>query len=160
MRLPHRTTLPSGVRDRLRLRRGERVLSHAPAAEGTLVATTHALHLPDGHAVPWQHIDRARWSDSGLRFTEEGAGERTFAVSEPGRLAETIYERVTATIVVSRHLPLEDSGTGYRLVARRPPGGSDITWQVHVDDGVDPHDPRLADHAARALAALREQMGI
>lgn len=166
--------LPREVRERLALARGERILAHAPSAEGTLVATTHALHLADGHVVPWQHIDRARWSDSGLHFTEEGAGEWFVAVEEPGKLAETIHERVTATIVVSRHVPLDERTTaeettqdsdaeeprGFRLVARRPPGGSDISWQIHIDEGVDPEDPRVAEKAPVALANLCEQMGV
>ncbi|WP_046469042.1 hypothetical protein [Allosalinactinospora lopnorensis] len=173
MRLLRSLTLPREIRKHLRLARGERVLAHALSVEGALVATTDALHLPDGHAVPWQHIDRARWSDEGLHFTEEGAGERFFAVDEPGRLAETIHERVTATIVVSRHVPFAEGSTaaqgasveggdavGFRLVARRPPGGSDITWQVHIDEGVDPGDPRLEEQVPTALAALREQMGV
>nr|WP_157515554.1 hypothetical protein [Nocardiopsis trehalosi] len=157
-----RSALPDPVRARLRLVPGERVLAHADAVEGTLVATTRALHLPDGHAAPWERIDRARWSDTGLSFVEEGVGTRAFGVERPGRLAETVYERVTATIVVSRHVPLtgDPGGRGLTVVARRPPGGSDITWRVHVDEGVDPDDPRVADHAARALAALREQTGV
>ncbi|RNL86111.1 hypothetical protein [Halostreptopolyspora alba] len=162
--------LPREVRQRLRLARGERVLAHAPSAEGTVVATTRALHLADGHAVPWQHIDRARWGDGGLYFTEEGTGEWFVAIEAPRRLAETIHERVTSTIVVSRHVPLDEHSTGeasdtaeergFRLVARRPPGGSEISWRIHVDEGVDPDDPRLAERAPAALATLREQMGV
>ncbi|MFC3995546.1 hypothetical protein ACFOVU_06450 [Nocardiopsis sediminis] len=157
-----RTALPREVRDRLRLERGERVLAHAESTEGTLVATTRALHLPDGHPVPWEHIDRARWTDTGLRFTEEGVGQRVFTIDHPGTLAEAVYERVTASIVVAQHVPLPDepSGRGIRLAARRAPGGTEITWQVHIDDGIDPDDPRLPDHTARALAAMREQMGV
>ncbi|QBI53362.1 hypothetical protein [Streptomonospora litoralis] len=154
--------LPEGLRSRLALRRGERVLARTGGGDDALVATDRALHLPDGHVVPWEHIDRARWTEEGFTFTEEGHGRRVFRVDEPGRLAEVVYERVTATIVVTRHIPLEgpDEGRGFRLVARRPPGGSEISWQVHVDDGVDPQDPRVAERAGPALAALREQMGV
>ncbi|MBV2363008.1 hypothetical protein ACFPZ0_10575 [Streptomonospora nanhaiensis] len=181
MRLPGRAALPAEVRARVRLARGERVLAHTGAAEGTLVATDRALHLPDGRAVPWEHVDRARWTEDAFAFVEEGRGEHRFAVADPGRLAEVVYERVTATILVSRHVPLgaaaDDTGTGadpdpgagsapatagrgFRLVARRPPGGSDVTWQVHMDEGVDPQDPRVAARVAPALAALRDQMGV
>ncbi len=159
--------LPREVRGQLHLARGERVLTHAFTPEGTVVATTHALHPTDGQPVPWQHIDRARWSEGGLYFTEEGTGERFLAIEEPGRLAETVHERVTSTIVVSRHVSLDatteasdDDGSGFRLVARRPPGGSEISWQIHIDEGVDPDDPRVAERAPTALAALRDQMGV
>lgn len=174
MRFPRRNALPEELRSRLALQRGERVLARAGGGADALVATDRALHLPDGRAVPWEHIDRARWSDEGFTFTEEGCGRRVFPVSEPGRLAEVVYERVTATIVVTRHVPLEDTADteagadgdgnggarGFRLVARRPPGGAEISWQVHVDDGVDPQDPRVTARAGPALAALREQMGV
>ncbi|KIH98612.1 hypothetical protein LP52_12375 [Streptomonospora alba] len=164
MRLTRRTGLPEGLRSRISLQRGERVLAvTGGGADAALVATDRALHLPDGHAVPWEHIDRARWTEEGLTFTEEGHGRRVFGVEDPGRLAEVVYERVTATIVVSRHVPLEgggEDGEGFRLVARRPPGGTDVSWQVHVDEGVDPQDPRVAALAGPELAALRAQMGV
>ncbi|MBB6170908.1 hypothetical protein HNR23_000968 [Nocardiopsis mwathae] len=154
--------LPREVRARLDLARGERILAHAEAAEGTLVATTRALHLPDGHAARWEVIDRARWDENGLRFTEEGAGERTYTLDRPGRLAETVHERVTATILVSHHYSVtgDPDGLGFTLVARRPPGGSDIAWQVHLDEGVHPDDPRLTDLVPQALAVLRARTGV
>jgi len=157
-----RASLPPEVRSGLRLERGERVLAHAAAgADGVLVATTGALHLPGGHRVPWERIDRARWDAEGLRFVEEGSGEHAFPVAEPGRLPEVVYERVTATIVAGRHVPLPGAGgAGFRLVARRPPGGSRIDWRVHLDEGVDPGDPGGRTAAERALALIREQTGV
>ena len=171
MRLTRRSALPEDLRARVTLQRGERVLARTGGGGRALVATDRALHLPDGHAVPWEHIDRARWTDEGFTFTEEGHGNRVFDVAEPGRLAEVVFERVTATIVVSRHFSLagtasdesetdDTGGRGFRLVARRQPGGSEVSWQLHVDDGVDPEDQRVARRAGPALAALREQMGI
>ncbi|TQN31104.1 hypothetical protein FHX37_0993 [Haloactinospora alba] len=162
MRLLRRARLPRDVRSRLRLAPGERILAHAEAEGGTLVATTRALHLPEGRAVPWEHIDRARWSDEGFTFTEEGSGDLTLWVPRPGRLAEAAHERITATIVVSRYVSLTDGtdGRGFRLVARRPPGGSDITWRVHLDEGVDPRDPHVEERVSWALSQLREQLGI
>ncbi|WP_159940006.1 MULTISPECIES: hypothetical protein [unclassified Nocardiopsis] len=166
--------VPAGVR--ARLERGERVLAHAPAAarggaeEPVLVATTRALHLPDGRAVPWQDIDRARWTPDTLTFLEENSGEHVVALrSGPGtdgvdyrRLAETVSERVTATILVNRFVPFPepDSATGFRLVARRPPGGAEVSWRVHLGEGVDPDDQHLPDAVSRALAELRDQMGV
>ncbi|MDE3720141.1 hypothetical protein PWG71_01980 [Nocardiopsis sp. N85] len=162
---------PASVRSRLG--RGERVLAHAPVAapagdEAALVATTDALYLPDGRAVPWRDIDRARWSTEALTFIEEGAGERTVALrSGPAavdyrRLAEAVSERVTATILVNRFVPFPrpDSTTGFRLVARRDPGGTEISWRIHLGEGVDELDPRLSDAVSRALELLHDQMGV
>ncbi|MFV2194743.1 hypothetical protein [Nocardiopsis sp. LOL_012] len=161
--------VPEAVRTRLE--RGERVLAHAPAQAGPgapLVATTRALYLPDGRSVPWQDIDQARWTPGTLTFQEEGGGERTVALrSGPEavdyrRLAETVAERVTATILVNRFVPYPgpDSSSGFRLVARRSPQGSEAHWRVHLGEGLDPDDPRLADTVSRTLHTLREQMGV
>ncbi len=174
--------VPEDIRSRLE--RGERVLSQArvaapagsaPAAEGSgtaavLVATTRALYLPDGRSVPWQDIDRARWSPDTLTFVEEGVGEhtvrlRTELTGDPvdyRRIAETVAERVTSTILVNRFVPFPnaESATGFRLVARRAPLGSEIDWRVHLGEDLDPEDPRLSDAVSRALALLHEQMGV
>ncbi|OLT27408.1 hypothetical protein BJF83_02250 [Nocardiopsis sp. CNR-923] len=165
--------VPESVR--ARLERGERVLAHAPvrAAGGEqplLVATTRALYLPDGRAVPWQDIDQARWTPDTLTFDEEGEGRRTVRLrAEPAedavdyrRMAETVAERVTATILVNRFVPYPrgDSATGFRLVARRPPGSSEARWRVHLSEGLDPKDQALSDAVSRVLAVLREQMGV
>lgn len=168
--------VPAGVR--ARLERGERVLAHAPVAapagEGgavpVLAATTRALLLPDGRAVLWQDIGQARWTSDTFTFSEEGSGEHTVRLrSDPAsdgvdyrRLAEAVSERVTATILVNRFVPFPDtdSATGFRLVARRPPGSSDVSWRVHLGEGVDPQDQRLSDAVSRALQALQDQMGV
>lgn len=162
MRLLRRAGLSRDTRSRLQLAAGERILAHAEAEGGILVATTRALHLPEGRAVPWEQIDHARWSDEGVTFTEEGSGDLTLRVPRPGRLAETAHERITATIVVSQYTNLTsgNAARGFRLVARRPPGGSDITWRVHLDEGVDPQDPHVEEQVSRTLAQLREQLGI
>lgn len=175
-----RDDVPAQVRSRLE--RGERVLAHAPVAapagagpspEGrppALVASTRALYLPDGHAVRWQDIDRAEWDSEELRFIEEGHGERTVrlrteltgGVVDYRRMAETVSERVTSSILVNRFVPFPspDSTEGFRLVARRAPLGSEIDWRVHLGEGLDPNDPRLSDAVSRALALIREQMGV
>lgn len=179
--------IPEQVRSRLE--RGERVLSHAPVAApagdgpaspqsapssrsgpAVLVATTRALYLPDGRPVLWQDIDQARWSPDALTFVEEGVGEHTVrlrteltgAAVDYRRMAEAVAERVTSTILVNRFVPFPATGsvTGFRLVARRAPLGSEIDWRVHLGKGLDPQDPRLSDAVSRALALLHEQMGV
>lgn len=172
--------VPEQVRSQLE--RGERVLSHAPVAApagadpipdgdgAVLVATTRALYLPDGRPVLWQDIDQARWSPDTLTFVEEGAGEHTVRLRteltgdavDYRRMAETVAERVTSTILVNRFVPFPttDSVTGFRLVARRAPLGSEIDWRVHLGEGLDPQDPGLSDSVSRSLALLHEQMGV
>ncbi|GHD14853.1 hypothetical protein [Nocardiopsis kunsanensis] len=166
--------IPDSVRSRLG--RGERVLAHAPVAteaggDRALTATTEALHLPGGRRVPWSDIDQARWSTGAMTFVEEGAGNHSIPLRSPEspegavdyrRLAETVSERVTSTILVNRFVPYPDGNadSGFRLVARRSPGGTDVHWRVHLGEGMDSADPRLTDAVSRALASLREQMGV
>ena len=158
--------VPGSVRSRLG--RGERVLAHAPVSTGAdtvLAATTRALHLPGGRTVPWEDIDQARWSRERFAFVEEGHGERTVALREGvdyRSLAEAVAERVTATILVNRFVPFPGPGstTGFRLVARRSPGGDQVSWRIRVGEGVDEKDPRLPDAVSRALDLLHEQMGV
>lgn len=170
-RLFGRGGVPAPVR--ARLTRGERVLTHAPVAGGreeVLTATTRALYLPDGHRVPWENIDRARWGAEELSLVEEGVGEHTVALRSPEddggvdyrRIAATVSERVAATILVNNFVPFPspDSTTGFRLVARRTPAGTDVDWRVHLGEDLDPDDPRLPDAVERSLSALRVQMGV
>ncbi|GAA3749748.1 hypothetical protein [Salinactinospora qingdaonensis] len=163
LRWPRRNRLPQEVKARLHTAPGERVLAHAPAEEGTAVATTRALHLPGGASVPWEDIDSARWESDGLVLVEADGTKHLIALAAPGPLAEAVFDRVNATILVSHYVTLtEDAeGTkGLRLIARRPPGGDEVTWRVRYDDGVDPADPAVRDHAQRWLALLREQTGV
>ncbi|KUP95235.1 hypothetical protein [Thermobifida cellulosilytica] len=165
LRWLRRHSLPSEIRARLALEPGERVIAHALTGDRTaaVVATTAAVHLPDGRRVPWERVDHAGWNDVGLTLTVEDEPELVVPLPAPGRLAQAVYERVTATILVSRHVPLlaaEEGSPGVRLVARRSPGGSEVTWRLRYDEGVDPDSAEVRERTALALARLREQMGI
>lgn len=159
-----RNALPAEVRSRLDLEPGERVLAHARADEGVLVATNLALHLPDAPALRWERVDHARWSEGVFTVTELGVVTRRYVVSEPNRLPETVQERVNATVVVSQHVPLTagDNPAGVRFVARRSPGADadSIVWHARFDTGLDPNDPETNQRAGAALADLRDRMGI
>src|SRR5690606_7411574 len=164
LRWLRRHALPSEIRARLDLAPGERIIAHAWTENGTaVVATTAALHLPEGRRIPWERIDQARWDDTGLVLTTEDEPEEVTPLPRPGRLAQAVYERVTATIVVSRHVPLlsdVEGAPGVRFIARRAPGSTDITWQLRYDEGVDPESPEIRQRTQRALARLREQTGV
>ncbi|GLW97831.1 hypothetical protein [Microtetraspora sp. NBRC 16547] len=168
--------LPSEVRTALALEPGERLLSHARTAGegaggaggagggageggGYAVATTLALHLPGGHRLPWHLMDKATWDETGVTVAMTDGETHRVPLPEPGLLPETIRERVTSSIVASRHVPLDARG-GVRLVARRVPGTDEPRWEFVFDPGLDPGDPGLRALAEQALEEVRRSLGV
>jgi hypothetical protein len=150
---------------------GERVLAAATAADGTeLAGTRDAFYVvTDGatRRVPWEEVEAADWdSDTDLfRLSEVGSwGERrpvhTATLTEPGRLLELVRERVTASVVLQRHVPVAGR-RGLRVIARRAPSGAGrIQWVYEYDEGVDPDDPLVREAAREALEVMRRDVGL
>ena len=111
--------------------------------------------------VGWHRVEHARWEETELVVTGTDGSSHRAAVPEPGPVPETIKERVTWSIVASRHVRLGDRG-GVRLVARRVPGagGPDLTWDLVFDRGLDPADPGLRALAEQALEDVRRSLGV
>lgn len=145
---------------------GEKVLAQVTADDGTVVAgTRRALHLGE-RAVPWEQVEAADWDADEflLRVSEVGSwGEvrpaHEFKVSEPGRILELIRERVTASVLLQRHIPIRGR-QGVRVIARRAPGSSALVWMLEYDDGIDPDDPGVRAAAADALQRAQGDVGL
>ncbi len=148
---------------------GERVLAWAAAAEGVVAGTRDALYLRLGSVetrIAWEAVEAADWDrDTGvLRVSEVGTWgarrpEHRLTIDEPGRLLELVRERVTASLVLQRHVPLQGR-RGLRVIARRAPRGDrPVTWVLEYDEGVDPADPEVQRAAQEALAAAQEEVG-
>ena len=151
---------------------GERLLAWAPVADGGWAAGTRdALYLPASR-VPWEQVQAADWNrDAGrLRVSEVGSwGEPRpqhvltipdSAAKDADRLLQLVRERVTASVLVSRHVPVTGR-RGVRIVARRAPSGrSDVRWLYEYDEGVDPDDPFVRAAAETALEAARADVGL
>ena len=147
---------------------GERVLSWAESASGVVAGTREALYLPGPppRRVPWEQVEAADWDldTDTLRVSEVGTwGEPRpsyeLTMTEPGRLLELVRERITASVVLQRHVPIRGKH-GVRVIARRAPSGSrELSWLFEYDEGVDPADP-FVEHAAReALTAAQNEVG-
>ena len=162
----------------VRVERGERLLADAAAEGAHLGGTRDALYVVRtlGHdrlgleetvRIPWEQVQAADWDHetSTLRVREGGTwGERrpehSFVLAEAGRLLELVRERVTASVVLQRHVPV-DGQRGVRVIARRAPRGDrPIAWFYEYDEGVDPDDPAVRTAAAEALAAARTSVGV
>jgi hypothetical protein len=153
------------------VRTGERILAWTESTDGRVLAGTRdAFYVATGDVVgtrlPWERVEAADWdSDSSLlRVSEVGSWgeqrvEHRFEIDEPGRLLELLRERVTASVVLQRHVPVRGR-RGLRVIARRAPAGDEpIAWTYEYDEGVDPDDPEVRTAARAALRAAREEVG-
>ncbi|MDN4175582.1 hypothetical protein QWY28_21650 [Nocardioides sp. SOB77] len=155
---PRRDTPDLGVR------RGERLLAWSDTSLGPVGGTREALYLPD-RRVPWEEVQAAHWDrdSTALVVREVGTwGEpqpvHRLSVAEPGRLLELVRERVSASVVLTRHVPVV-GGRGLRVVARRAAAGDRaLTWAYELDEGLDPDDPGVREAAERGLAAARAEV--
>ena len=165
MRRRTRPSLPVGA--------GEKVLARTEASDGSVVAGSRdALYvfsadLQDVTRLPWEQVEAADWDrdTSQLRVSEVGSWgkervEHTLTIEEPGRLLELVRERVTASVVLQRHVALTGR-RGLRVIARRAPHGDRaLAWFYEYDEGVDPADPMVRAAAEAALAAARDEVGL
>ena len=68
-------------------------------------------------------------------------------------------ERVTASVLLVRHVPITGK-RGVRVVGRRAPSGrSEVHWVYEYDVGIDPTDPVVQAAASAALASARADVG-
>jgi hypothetical protein len=146
---------------------GERVLAWTESTDGEVLAGTRdALYL-SGVRLAWEDVEAADWDrDTGLfRVAEVGRWgeprpEHRYVVDEPRRLLELVRERVTSSVLLVRHVPIEGR-RGLRVIARRAPGGDrGVRWLYEYDVGIDPDDPTVRMAAEAALEAARDEVGL
>lgn len=151
---------------------GERVLAGTTAADGTVLAGTRdAFYVqPAGgewRRVPWEEVEAADWDRDTHTFRVSEVGtwgevrrEVVAELPEPGRLLELVRERVTASVLLQRHVAV-DGRRGLRVIARRAPRGDrPVTWVYEYDEGVDPEDPAVRSAAREALAQAQQDVGL
>ena len=147
---------------------GERVLSWAESTSGVVAGTRAALYLPGPppRRVPWEQVEAADWDldTDTLRVSEVGTWgqvrpDHRFTLEAPGLLLELVRERVTASVILQRHVPIVGK-RGVRVIARRAPGGHQpVQWIYEYDEGVDPADPAVQAAAAEALEVAQADVG-
>ncbi len=169
--------VPESVVAAAPLEKGEKVLAGTPARDGAwLLGTRDALVItsPDESAdqsaatrIPWQRVERADWDrdEERLRVNEVGEfgqvrPEYTFEIEDPGLLLELIRERVTASVVLQRHVPVEGKKGLFVIARRAPRGDGEIAWAYEFDLGIDPEDPAVMAAARRGLDAAAEELGL
>jgi hypothetical protein len=154
-----RPLLPVEARAGLPLDRGEKPLAAAQVADGAWVVATGTALVTAAGRTPWTDVAHAQWFDEERVLLVDpvpGAGAPLrLRLAEPGRIPETVHERVMASIVLSRRVALP--GGGARLVARHGEG-PDLVWQVVPDAGTDLTAPGVQDAVDEALAGLRGEL--
>lgn len=151
------------------LARAERVLAAAPDDSGHWVAgSARAIHLGSAAGwtvLPWERVERAAWDRDAERLEVIEVADFGVAqprhirrISAPGRLLELVHERVTASVLITRHVPVEGS-RGLRIVGRRAPGTDDpVIWSALLDDALDPQDPQVVDALEQGLELARAEV--
>jgi hypothetical protein len=161
VRFRRRARLPDEVRDALPTEPGERVLAAGRATDGAWVVATDRALIDRARRTPWTDVVHAQWYDEeqvlALDLLPGAEPSYRLAVADPGRLPETVHERVMASIVLSRRVALP--GGGARLVARRGEGSGETVWQVLADEGVDLADPGVQARIDTALTDLQAELG-
>ena len=136
----------------------DRAIAWASVGDDWVVATRAGLALPAHDSVTWDQVIRAAWDEPVLEV-QIPEGIVRLVLDEPGHIPEVVNERVKASVVIQHHVPLVGD-KGVRIVARRKPGSTDISWRVTFDPGLDPGDPVLRAAADEALAELRANIGL
>jgi len=126
------------------------VVDPAGPSDAMLVATSHGIWLPDRRRVGWHLVSKATWSDGTLGLVEavadpvEGSDRaavlsdlpvRRFRLAGPGKLPQTVHQRVEASILSRHRRDLADGGVW--LVQRKVPGRGTPQLQVRPDPGTD-----------------------
>ena len=144
-------------------RAGEKVLAHAAAADGTWLLGTREPRSSSSSrpASPWLRLGAGRGRRLGPgrvdRCSVTGIGEYgeprpayALVMQEPALLLQLLRERVTASIVLQRRVPVRGT-LGLTVIGRRSPVGGPVAWMHAYDAGLDPDDPEVAAVADEAL---------
>jgi hypothetical protein len=161
VKLRRGTRLPDDARAALPFERGERPLAAAQLADGSWAAATGRALLTSTGRVPWTDVAHAQWYDEEqtlvVDLVPEAGRPVRLALADPGRLPETVHERVMASIVLSRRVAVPGGGA-VRLVARSGEAG-EVLWQVVPDPGTDLADPAVRSYVDAALTRVRAELG-
>jgi hypothetical protein len=160
---PRRRTRVEGIA----LEPGERVLASAAGEAGTLIATDRRLLVPgpaDQGGIGWETVDRATWDGDTeiLTITQTALlGSRPrqhrLHVQAAGPLLDVVREQVTASVVISRYVPIEGD-RGVRITGRRQPGRAGLAWVVAVDNGLSVETPEVRNLIDAAVKAVRSEV--
>lgn len=145
--------------------RPRRILAWGEAVDGYAVGSAAVLSVgaesDDGwRHVGWHEIEHGGWNAETrkLSWAQYGGRRGTVELTESGRMPELFRERVAASIVVERFVPITgDRGVvvnGRRDLAARTPT---ISWHATLGRGLTWRTPGLQETVDAATAELRAE---
>lgn len=149
---------------RLQLRPKERVLAWADDGAGrAVVASETALHAqrnpPEYSRYGWEQIEHVTY-DAGVLTVDlvpqQGSASLRIPVGDAPRLPVVVRDRVTASVLIDRFVPLRGDA-GVRVVARRSVDGQ-VAWRTVLDADL-ANDPAAKRSADEALNDVRAEIG-
>lgn len=158
-----RRSLPEGSPNRTR------ILAWAATADGFCIGSPAALSWGAEEFVHlgWHQIERGGWNSetgrlSWTRYPEDGQPRSGYLdLVEPARMPELFRERVAATIVLERFVPLtgERNGPGVVISGRRELDGraEQIIWRTSLSRGLSWTTPGVADLVEQALGQVQRE---
>ena len=167
-----RPEVPDDVAAAISAGEGERLLAWAVEDGSGITVVAGRLRLyavtpgPDGPHLtlsrPWHLVDAGLWSgeDGALRVTwVDGERPVRFVLTAPGRVPETLRERVQASVVLVEAVDLGARRTA-RVVVRKDLATGALTSQAVLGPGVRSSDPGVSEQVRAGLARVREQVGL
>ena len=146
--------------------RPARILAWAPVVDDGLVllspAVVSVLRDDDWRHVGWHEIERGGWNaeTEQLRWQTYAGARGAVALPDPARVPEVFKERVDASIVFERFVPLGGSGDRGVIVSGRrdlAQGPTEISWHATLTRGVTWRTPGVRELADAAMVELRRE---
>jgi hypothetical protein len=140
-----------------------RVLAWATTPDGVAIASPSALSHGDSSGwrhLGWHEIERGGWDgETGqLAWTTYGGDQGSVALTEPGRLPEVFRERVSASIVLEKFVPILN-GRGVLISGRRDLAEGDVKviWNSSLGRGLTWQTEGVRAATDEAIASVRTE---
>ena len=142
-----------------------RILAWARAVNGVCIGTPSLLSYggeSEWHHIGWHQIQHGGWNAETHKLSWTGYdGSRQFLeLTEPARLPELFRERVSASLVAERFLPIKGK-LGVTVSGRRDLGDptSSITWHRTLSRGITWETEGVQEAADAIQAELQTEYG-
>lgn len=137
------------------------ILAWAHAQDGVCIGGKALLSwggLDAWTHVGWHEIEHGGWNveNHTLSWTLYGGQRGRVLLTEPGRLPELFRERVAASIVCKKFVPVDDT-RGVTIAGRRDLGASDpvISWHSTLGRGLTWQTDGVREVSEAALAQVK-----